>query len=251
LTAKIDALAAKVDAALSGRVRRAASLPHELAYEVEAANLIEVCKVLRDAPELKFEQLIDAAGVDYLVYGRDEWQTNTASRSGFSRGRVARVTPPADSSEKGEGGLGEALVPEGVSHRPRFCVAYQLMSITHNVRLRLIGLCEITEAEEPMIDSLIDVWASANWFEREAFDLYGILFRGHTDLRRLLTDYGFIGHPFRKDFPLTGNVEVRYDPEKRRVVYQPVSIEPRVLVPKVIREDHRYEDALKNPNLPR
>jgi len=251
LTAKIDALAARVDAALSGRVRRAASLPHELVYEVEAAKLLEVCKTLRDAPELKFEQLIDAAGVDYLVYGRDEWQTNTATRSGFSRGRVARITPPTDTSDAGEGGHGEAEVPEGVSHRPRYAVAYQLLSITHNVRVRLIGLCEITEADEPTIDSLIEVWSSANWFEREAFDLYGILFRGHTDLRRILTDYGFIGHPFRKDFPLSGNVEVRYDPEKKRVVYQPVSIEPRVLVPKVIREDHRYEDALKNPNLPR
>ena len=251
MTAKIDALAARVDAALSGRVRRAASLPHELVYEVEAAKLLEVCQTLRDAPELKFEQLIDAAGVDYLVYGRDEWQTNTATRSGFSRGRVARITPPTDTSDAGEGGHGEAEVPEGVSHRPRYAVAYQLLSITHNVRLRLIGLCEITEADEPTIDSLIEIWSSANWFEREAFDLYGILFRGHTDLRRILTDYGFIGHPFRKDFPLSGNVEVRYDPEKRRVVYQPVTIEPRVLVPKVIREDHRYEDALKNPNLPR
>ncbi|MEJ1964797.1 MAG: NADH-quinone oxidoreductase subunit C [Gammaproteobacteria bacterium] len=232
-------------------MRRAASLPHELAYEVEASKLREVCTVLRDAPELKFEQLIDAAGVDYLVYGRDEWQTNTATRSGFSRGRVARVGSPADSSDAGEGGHGEAVVPDGVSHRPRYAVVYQLLSITHNARVRLIGLCEITEADEPMIDSLIEVWSSANWFEREAFDLYGILFRDHTDLRRILTDYGFIGHPFRKDFPLAGHVEVRYDPEKKRVVYQPVSIEPRVLVPKVIRDDHRYEDALKNPNLPR
>ena len=95
------------------------------------------------------------------------------------------------------------------------------------------------------------IWACANWFEREAFDLFGILFRGHPDLRRILTDYGFIGHPFRKDFPLIGNVEVRYDPEKQRVVYQPVSIEPRVLVPKVIRHDHRYEPALKDPQEPR
>jgi NADH-quinone oxidoreductase subunit C len=244
-------LAAKVDAALSGRVRRAASLPHELAYEVEAAKLREVCTVLRDAPELKFEQLIDAAGVDYLVYGRDEWQTNTATRSGFSRGRVARVGPPADSSDAGEGGHGEAVIPDGVAHRPRYAVAYQLLSITHNARIRLIGLCEMSEAEEPVIDSLIDIWSSANWFEREAFDLYGILFRDHPDLRRILTDYGFIGHPFRKDFPLSGNVEVRYDPEKKRVVYQPVTIEPRVLVPKVIRDDHRYETALKDPNLPR
>ena len=241
-SAKIDALAARVDAALSGRVRRAVSLPHELVYEVEASKLIEVCKTLRDAPELKFEQLIDAAGVDYLVYGRDEWQTNSATRSGFSRGRVARITPPSDSSEAGEGGHGELEIPEGVSQRPRFAVAYQLLSITHNARLRLIGLCEMSEADEPVIDSLIDVWASANWFEREAFDLYGILFRGHPDLRRILTDYGFIGHPFRKDFPLSGFVEVRYDPEQKRVIYQPVSIEPRETVPRVVREAH-YGDV--------
>jgi NADH-quinone oxidoreductase subunit C len=125
------------------------------------------------------------------------------------------------------------------------------LSITHNARLRVIGLCDMDQAEDPVIDSVVDIWASANWFEREAFDLYGILFRGHPDLRRILTDYGFIGHPFRKDFPLSGNVEVRYDPERKRVIYQPVSIEPRVLVPKVIREDHRYEPALRDPNIPR
>jgi NADH-quinone oxidoreductase subunit C len=102
-----------------------------------------------------------------------------------------------------------------------------------------------------VLDSVVDVWASANWFEREAFDLFGILFRGHPDLRRILTDYGFIGHPFRKDFPLIGNVEVQYDPDKQRVVYRPVSITPRVLVPKVIRHDHRYEPALKDPQVPR
>jgi NADH-quinone oxidoreductase subunit C len=126
----------------------------------------------------------------------------------------------------------------------RFAVAYQLLSITHNRRLRL--RVKIPDAQEPVIDSVIEVWASANWFEREAFDLFGILFRGHPDLRRLLTDYGFIGHPFRKDFPLIGNVEVQYDPERKRVVYQPVSIVPRVLVPKVIRHDHRYDPSLKD-----
>jgi NADH-quinone oxidoreductase subunit C len=127
----------------------------------------------------------------------------------------------------------------------RFAVVYQLLSVTRNQRLRLRVPC--LDAQEPTVDSVIDVWAAANWFEREVFDLYGILFRGHPDLRRILTDYGFIGHPFRKDFPLSGNVEVRYDPDKKRVVYEPVSIEPRVLVPKVIREDHRYEPALKAP----
>jgi NADH-quinone oxidoreductase subunit C len=251
LSEQIEALAAKVDAHLQGRVRRAPSLPGELAYEVNAAQLLEVCTTLRDAPDLKFEMLMDVAGIDYLVYGRDEWQTFTATRSGFSRGRVARVGSPTDTSEAGEAGKGEADVSPAVTARPRFAVVYHLLSIEHNRRVRLIGLCDIDEVEEPVIDSVVGVWASADWFEREAFDLYGILFRGHPDLRRILTDYGFIGHAFRKDFPLSGNVEVRYDPEKKRVVYQPVTIEPRVLVPKVIRDDHRYEPALKDPNIPR
>jgi NADH-quinone oxidoreductase subunit C len=257
LAAQIEALAAKVEAQLSGRVHRAPSLKDELAYEVKAADLLSVCKTLRDAADLKFEILIDVSGLDYLVFGRDEWQTHSATRSGFSRGRVARITPAADSSEAGEGGKGEHdteypdVVNAAVAKRPRFVVAYHLLSVTHNTRLRLYGLCDLDEAEDPVIDSLVDIWAAANWFEREAFDMYGILFRGHPDLRRILTDYGFIGHPFRKDFPLSGNVEVRYDPEKKRVIYQPVTIEPRTLVPKVIREDHRYEPALKNPNIPR
>jgi NADH-quinone oxidoreductase subunit C len=121
---------------------------------------------------------------------------------------------------------------------------YHLLSIATNRRLRLRAWCP--PGEPPLIDSVIEVWKAADWFEREAFDLFGILFRGHPDLRRLLTDYGFLGHPFRKDFPLSGNVEVRYDPAKGRVVYEPVSIEPRTLVPRVIREDNRYEPALKD-----
>ena len=126
----------------------------------------------------------------------------------------------------------------------RFAVVYHLLSIALNQRLRLRVFC--ADDGSPMVDSVAGIWAGADWFEREAFDLFGILFKGHPDLRRLLTDYGFIGHPFRKDFPLSGNVEVRYDPEKGRVVYQPVSIEPRVLVPKVIRHDNRYDPQLTN-----
>jgi NADH-quinone oxidoreductase subunit C len=221
-----EALAVKVDAALGGSVRRCAALAHELAYETEAATLLAVCRTLRDAPELKFEMLMDLAGVDYLHFGRDEWQTQSATHSGFSRGRVA---PRA------------ALDPLTPG---RFAVVYQLLSVSRNQRLRLTVKCP--DSAEPVVDSVIDVWASANWFEREAFDLFGILFRGHPDLRRILTDYGFIGHPFRKDFPLSGNVEVQYDPDLQRVVYQPVSITPRVLVPKVIRHDHRYDPALKD-----
>ena len=121
----------------------------------------------------------------------------------------------------------------------RYAVVYQLLSIQHNWRLRVRCFC--TDDEFPMVDTVNEIWASANWYEREAFDLYGIVFNGHPDLRRILTDYGFVGHPFRKDFPVTGNVEMRYDPEQQRVVYQPVTIEPREIVPRVIREDHYAE----------
>jgi NADH-quinone oxidoreductase subunit C len=231
---RVDALALKVETELKDTVRRLSCAPtacDEVAYEVDAANLLTVCRTLRDAPSLKFEMLMDVAGVDYLHYGRDEWQTQSATRSGFSRGRVARNDTP-DPNMAG-----------------RFGVTYNLLSIANNQRLRLRVKCPDTQ--EPVVDSVVDVWASANWFEREAFDLFGILFRGHPDLRRILTDYGFIGHPFRKDFPLSGNVEVKYDTEKKRVVYQPVSIVPRVLVPKVIRHDHRYDPALHEPQLPR
>jgi len=228
---RIEALAGKVDAQLQGSVRRLPSLAAELAYQVEPAELLGVCRTLRDAPDLRFEMLMDVAGVDYLSYARDDWETFSATRSGFSRARF----------------------PEGAALDPgapgRFAVVYQLLSITHNQRLRLKAVC--ADTAEPVLDSLVGIWSSANWFEREAFDLYGILFRGHPDLRRILTDYGFIGHPFRKDFPLIGNVEVQYDPDKQRVVYQPVTITPRVLVPKVIRLDHRYEPALKDPQVPR
>jgi len=223
---RTDALASQIDAHLSGRAQRVASLNDEVTYEVEPAQLLSVCRALRDTPELKFEMLMDVAGIDYLHHGRDEWQTETATRSGFSRGRVARTTAP-DPNMAG-----------------RFAVVYHLLSITHNRRMRLRVKC--ADTQDPQVDSVIDVWACANWFERETFDLFGIVFRGHPDLRRILTDYGFIGHPFRKDFPLAGNVEVQYDNEKKRVVYQPVSIVPRVLVPKVIRHDHRYDPNLRD-----
>ncbi|MBL8524289.1 MAG: NADH-quinone oxidoreductase subunit C, partial [Betaproteobacteria bacterium] len=118
----------------------------------------------------------------------------------------------------------------------RYAVVYQLLSIQHNWRLRVRSFCP--DDDFPIIDSMNDIWSSANWYEREAFDLYGIVFNGHPDLRRILTDYGFVGHPFRKDFPISGNVEMRYDPEQKRVVYQPVTIEPREVVPRVIREEN-------------
>ena len=122
----------------------------------------------------------------------------------------------------------------------RFAVVYHLLSLSYNCRLRLRVFAE--EDDFPVLASVIDIWPSANWYEREAFDLYGVMFTGHPDLRRLLTDYGFIGHPFRKDFPLSGNVEMRYDPDKQRVIYQPVTIEPREITPRIIREEH-YGDS--------
>jgi NADH-quinone oxidoreductase subunit C len=227
----IEALAGKVEAQLGPRVQRLPARAGELAFETAPEALLEVCRTLRDGEGLKFEMLMDLAGVDYLHYGLDEWQTESATRSGFSRGRKAPGARP------------DPEAPE------RFAVVYQLLSITHNQRLRLKVRCP--DSDEPLVDSVMPVWASANWFEREAFDLFGILFRGHPDLRRILTDYGFIGHPFRKDFPLSGKVEVQYDPDRQRVVYQPVSITPRVLVPKVIRHDHRYDPALRDREVPR
>jgi NADH-quinone oxidoreductase subunit C len=224
LNEKTAALAASTEAALPGLLLRVPSLPDELCYEVQPSNLKRVALTLRDDPALGFESLMDLAGIDYLDYAKTEWKTYTASNSGFSRG-VNRNAPRAPH--------------DGA----RFAVAYNLLSVTNNQRIRIRARCE--DAEDPIIDSVVDIWPAANWFEREAFDLYGILFTGHPDLRRILTDYGFIGHPFRKDFPLIGNVEVRYDVEKKRVVYEPVSIEPRTLVPRVIRHDNRYDEALK------
>jgi NADH-quinone oxidoreductase subunit C len=213
----------------------------ELTFEVPAMRLLELAAALRDAPELKFSMCMDVCGVDYLEYGRAEWKTQSATSSGFSRGAAWR-NAAADAAALDRLGGPRSDGPR--SDAPRFAVVYHLLSIAHNHRVRLRVFCPDDLA--PMVDSVTGIWASANWFERETFDMYGILFKGHPDLRRLLTDYGFIGHPFRKDFPLSGNVEVRYDPEKGRVVYQPVTIDPRVLVPKVIRHDNRYDPQLTN-----
>ena len=200
----------------------------EVTVEVSPDNLIDVATRLRD--EHEFQQLVDVCGVDYSQYGRDEWQTEEATRAGFSRGvEVVSTT--------GRLRFGDEL--DAVSTRGRrFAAVYHLISFTQNQRLRL----RVYAADDdfPVIPTVTGIWQVANWYEREAFDLFGIMFTGHPDLRRILTDYGFVGHPFRKDFPLVGHVEMRYDPERERVVYEPVSIQPRVLVPRVMREDHRY-----------
>ncbi len=200
-----------------------------LCVDVAPENLLATFETLRDDASLSFKQLTDLCGVDYATFGQSEWSTDTDANSGFSRA--------VDSNSVGSLSFGnDAAMPN--RDQPRFAAVYHLLSLDHNVRLRV--RCFASEDDFPVVPSVCGVFACADWYEREAFDLYGILFDGHTDLRRILTDYGFVGHPFRKDFPLIGNVEMRFDPIKKRVVYEPVSIEPRVLVPRVIREDSRY-----------
>ncbi|MFV2031682.1 MAG: NADH-quinone oxidoreductase subunit C [Gammaproteobacteria bacterium] len=202
----------------------------EVTVELSPENLIEVATGLRDKNEFSFQQLVDLCGVDYSQFGEAEWQTDESSHAGFSRG--------VDSSTSvGRLQFGDELEPVTAPGR-RFAAVYHLISYRHNRRVRLRVYAE--DDDFPVVPTVTEVWNVADWYEREAFDLFGILFSGHPDLRRILTDYGFVGHPFRKDFPLIGHVEMRYDPAKGRVIYEPVSIEPRVLVPRVKRDDNRY-----------
>ena len=189
----LDSLKAAVADALGERAVALTDRLGELTLVVRAPDHLEVARLLRDHPALRFDTLIDLCGMDYLDYG------------------------------------------QGSHEGPRFAVVVHLLSVPLNQRIRLRTFCP--DDDLPVVDSLTETWPAAGWFEREAFDLYGIVFEGHTDLRRILTDYGFVGHPFRKDFPVSGYVEMRYDPEQRRVIYQPVTIEPREIVPRVIREE--------------
>jgi len=198
MTTRSAALVAALQRACGDKLAEVKVALDEVTIVVTPEQLLATATTLRDAPELRFEQLIDLCGVDYREYGG------------------------------------------GGSSGPRFAVVYHLLSVTHNRRVRMKVFA--ADDEFPVVDSVIAVWPSANWYEREAFDLFGIVFSGHPDLRRILTDYGFVGHPFRKDFPISGNVEMRYDPDPRRVVYQPVTIEPREIVPRVIREEN-YADV--------
>lgn len=202
---------------------------NEITIEVAPENLVSVATTLRDHDDLAFEQLIDLCGVDYISYGKTEWSTGDASSTGFSRG--------VNSADTGRLRFGDELKSDD-NDIPRFASVIHLISYRYNRRLRLRSFAK--DNQFPVLPSVIEVWNSANWYERESFDLFGIVYENHPDLRRILTDYGFVGHPFRKDFPLVGNVEMRYDPEQQRVIYEPVSIEPRVLVPRVIRDDNRY-----------
>ena len=194
----IQTLEAALHDVLGGKVKLLESALGELTLTVSAADYHGVCQTLRDDARLGFEQLMDLCGLDY---------------SGYKDGAHSKFT-------------------DG----PRFAVVSHLLSVTHNWRLR-VRVFAVSE-DVPVVASVNDLWNSANWFEREAFDLFGIVFEGHLDLRRLLTDYGFVGHPFRKDFPTSGHVEMRYDAEQKRVVYQPVTIEPREITPRIIREDN-------------
>ena len=214
---KLEALAAVLDDVLGDAVRDRRIERGEITVEVDPERIVEVARLCKDDPRLSFTQLSDLSAVDYLTYGEADWQAQNATTAGFSRGVSSGSTLRSD-----------------IDERKRYGIAYQLLSVGHNHRVRVKVYLD---GEPPKIDSVVEIWPSANWYEREAFDLFGVLFDGHPDLRRILTDYGFIGHPFRKDFPLEGYVEVRYDPEKKRVVNQPVSIEPRTLVPRVIREE--------------
>lgn len=201
-------------------VSGAVSEVEELTIEVAANDWHPMALYLRD--QLGFEQLIDLCGVDYSAYGQVNWATDSAVNAGFSRGVFDFEV---------------AAKAEDATEQKRFAVVSHLLSIEFNQRIRVKVFCD--DAQFPMVDSVCDVWTAVNWFEREAFDLYGIAFKGHPDLRRLLTDYGFVGHPLRKDFPLEGHVEMRYDPAQNRVIYEPVTIENRVNTPRVIRPTER------------
>jgi NADH-quinone oxidoreductase subunit C len=202
-SSRLEKLSFCLQNVLGDKLTNATEQLGELTISVLPGDLLWAMRTLRDHPDLGFEMLIDLCGMDYLAYGA------------------------------------ESVTGNGLTGK-RFAVVYHLLSIEHNHRLRIKGFAD--DDEFPVVDSVIGIWPSANWFEREAFDLYGIVFTGHPDLRRILTDYGFIGSPFRKDFPLSGNVEMRYDPDQQRVIYQPVSIEPRQITPRVIREEH-YGDS--------
>jgi len=202
-TTQHEVLAAALRSSLEIKLINLHVSQNELTIVINAEDVLDVSKILRDNSVLMFDTLIDLCGIDYLTYGDD------------------------------------LSVKHDLKNR-RFAVIYHLLSVERNQRLRVRVLAENNEF--PVVQSVIEIWPAANWFEREAFDLYGIVFSGHPDLRRILTDYGFIGSPFRKDFPITGHVEMRYDEQQRRVIYQPVSIEPREITPLVIREEH-YGDG--------
>lgn len=238
MPSRVESLAEALSARFGGVLRRRESACGELSYDLDAGELAAAAAALREEEAFSFAVLIDVCGVDYLGYGEAQWTTEAATGTGFSRAVEPRAGATARVAERERAAGAEPA---------RFAAIYHLLSLENNQRLRLRAFAE--GENPPVLPSVSGIWQAADWFEREAFDLFGIVFEGHGDLRRILTDYGFIGHPFRKDFPLSGKVEVRYDEAKKRVAYEPVSIEPRTLVPRVIRDDNRYTAALRgNPD---
>ena len=224
-----DSLSAQLVECFGDRIKLVDPGRGMVTIQVPVSEWLDVAETLRNDPRFQFGQLTDLCGVDHLGYGQVEWETEDATSEGFSRGVEGF----------GPGRFDWKHRPEAEEIEQRFAVVVHLLSHHHNARLRMITFA--VDEGLPVVPSLVEIWNSANWYERETFDLFGVIFEGHPDLRRILTDYGFTGHPFRKDFPLIGNVTVRYDEEKGRVVYEPVEIEPRVLVPRVIRTDSRYK----------
>ncbi|GHB95059.1 NADH-quinone oxidoreductase subunit C [Thermomonas carbonis] len=213
----------------------------EVTLEVAVDEWLAACTSLRD--EFGFDTFIDLCGIDYLSYGDDEWDTDGVSAQGFSRGVEGQGPGRFKWTEQPSHQVADpqAIAIDALDGK-RYAAVLHLVSVRNNIRVRV--RCFAADNSLPVVPSLVGIWPGVNWFEREAFDMFGIIFDGHPDLRRILTDYGFVGHPFRKDFPLIGNVEVHYDAEKQRVVYAPVtSVEPRVGVPRVIRDDARFATA--------
>jgi NADH-quinone oxidoreductase subunit C len=244
MATRAENLTAALQSALGDRIAGFSTARGEVTVVVKPEHLLAVATDLRDAAGLKFEQLVDLCGVDYGSYGEVAW-TGTPLSEGAAGAPLGGPAPETDRSpaidehapKSVEGRAREReLIPAGA----RFAVVYHLLSVSLNQRVRLRVFCG--DSQFPVVDSVIGAWPGANWFEREAFDLFGIVFSGHPDLRRILTDYGFIGHPFRKDFPLSGTVEMRYDPDQQRVIYQPVTIEAREITPRIVRVEN-YADV--------
>ncbi|MFZ1343271.1 NADH-quinone oxidoreductase subunit C [Thiothrix eikelboomii] len=229
MSSKLEELQAYLNSHLEGKFTSSVLAWGELSLEIPVRSWLDVCNFLRHDEQTQFEQLSDLCGVDYSTYGQAEWDTQ-ASSTGFSRAVPAQAPDLFDFDQvKAQATASEAATTK------RFAVVIHLLSLKHNRRIRLRTFCE--DHTYPVVPSIVRIWSSANWYEREAFDLVGIMFNYHPDLRRILTDYGFIGHPLRKDFPLAGQVEMRYDPLQRRVIYEPVSIVTQPSVPRVIRQD--------------
>jgi NADH-quinone oxidoreductase subunit C len=249
MATRAENLTAALQTALGDKLAGVATALGEVTAVVKAGDLLAAATALRAAPGLRFEQMIDLCGVDYGGYGKVAWSGTPMSEGGagtpLGGGAPETDQTPAIAEEAPKSDEVKAREMELIPPGARFAVVYHLLSVTHNHRLRLRVFA--ADSEFPVVASVIGVWPGANWFEREAFDLFGIVFEGHPDLRRLLTDYGFVGHPFRKDFPLSGTVEMRYDPVEQRVIYQPVTIEAREITPRIVRvENYADTDVKKN-----